>query len=143
MAYLDHAATTPVHPAALAAVMDTLAIVGNASSLHASGRRARRTVEESRETIATALGARPSEVIFTSGGTESDNLALKGLYWARRAADPQRRRVFLSGIEHHAVLDAAEWLAAEQGAELVWLPVDSRGRIQPPRPYEGPAAHPP
>ncbi len=142
MAYLDHAATTPVHPAAIAAVTQALAGVGNASSLHASGRRARRTVEESRETIAAALGARPSEVIFTSGGTESDNLALKGLYWARRAVDPQRRRVFLSGIEHHAVLDAAEWLAAEQGAELVWLPVDSRGRVAPATLYDALAADP-
>jgi cysteine desulfurase len=142
MAYLDHAATTPVHPAALAAVMDTLAIVGNASSLHASGRRARRTVEESRETIATALGARPSEVIFTSGGTESDNLALKGMYWARHAADPRRRRLLISGIEHHAVLDAAEWLAAEQGAELVWLPVDATGRVAPSALYDALAADP-
>ena len=142
MAYLDHAATTPVHPAAVAAVMETLATVGNASSLHASGRRARRTVEESRETIATALDARPSEVIFTSGGTESDNLALKGMFWARRAADPRRRRLLISGIEHHAVLDSAEWLAAEQGAELVWLPVDAAGRIQPSGLYEALAADP-
>ena len=142
MAYLDHAATTPVHPAAIAAVMDTLATVGNASSLHASGRRARRTVEESRETIATAMDARPSEVIFTSGGTESDNLALKGMFWARRTADPRRRRLLISGIEHHAVLDSAEWLAAEQGAELVWLPVDAAGRIQPSGLYEALAADP-
>jgi cysteine desulfurase len=142
MAYLDHAATTPVHPAAIAAVMDALASVGNASSLHASGRRARRTVEESRETIATALDARPSEVIFTSGGTESDNLALKGMFWARRAADPRRRRLLISGIEHHAVLDAAEWLAAEQGAELVWLPVDGAGRVVPAGLYEALAADP-
>ncbi len=142
MAYLDHAATTPVHPAAIAAVMDALATVGNASSLHASGRRARRTVEESRETIATALGARPSEVIFTSGGTESDNLALKGMFWARRAADPRRRRILISGIEHHAVLDAAEWLAAEQGAELVWLPVDATGRVTPAGLYEALASDP-
>ncbi len=142
MAYLDHAATTPVHPAAIAAVMDALATVGNASSLHASGRRARRTVEESRETIAAALDARPSEVIFTSGGTESDNLALKGMFWARHSADPRRRRVLVSGIEHHAVLDAAYWLAAEQGAALVWLPVDAAGRVQPAGLYEALAADP-
>src|SRR4051794_5810608 len=84
--------------------------------------RARRVVEESRESLAAALGARPSEVLFTGGGTESDNLAVKGLYWARRAADPRRRRVLVSAIEHHAVLDAADWLAAEQGADVVWLP---------------------
>lgn len=88
MAYLDHAATTPMLPEAIAAMTAQLAVTGNASSLHAAGRRARRTVEESRETLADALGARPSEVVFTSGGTEADNLAVKGLYWARRDADP-------------------------------------------------------
>jgi cysteine desulfurase len=142
MAYLDHAATTPVHPVAIAAVMDTLSAVGNASSLHASGRNARRTVEESRETIAFALDARPSEVVFTSGGTESDNLAIKGLFWAQRAADPRRRRLLISGIEHHAVLDSAEWLAAEQGAEIVWLPVDRTGRVEPAGLYEALSADP-
>jgi cysteine desulfurase len=128
---LDHAATTPMHPDAIAAVTAALAEVGNASSLHASGRRARRVVEESRESVAAALGARPSEVLFTGGGTESDNLAVKGLYWARRSADPRRRRLLVSAIEHHAVLDAAEWLAAEQGAEVDWLPVDAVGRVEP------------
>jgi cysteine desulfurase len=128
---LDHAATTPMHPEAIAAVTAQLGQLGNASSLHASGRRARRVVEESRETLAAALDARPSEVLFTGGGTESDNLAVKGLYWARRAADPRRRRILVSSIEHHAVLDAAEWLAAEQGAEVVWLPVDDTGRVDP------------
>ena len=88
-------------------------------------------VEESRETLAAALGARPSEVLFTGGGTESDNLAIKGIYWARRAADVRRRRVLVSAIEHHAVLDAADWLAAEQGAEVVTLPVDDVGRVDP------------
>jgi cysteine desulfurase len=120
-----------MHPDVIAAVAEALAEVGNASSLHASGRRARRVVEESRETIAAALGARPSEVLFTGGGTESDNLAIKGIYWARRAANVRRRRVLVSSIEHHAVLDAADWLAAEQGAEVVTLPVDDAGRIGP------------
>src|SRR5690348_2466420 len=86
MAYLDHAATTPMLPEAIAAMTAQLAVTGNASSLHAAGRRARRTVEESRETLAEALGARPSEVVLTSGGTEADNLAVKGLYWSRRDA---------------------------------------------------------
>jgi cysteine desulfurase len=89
-AYLDHAATTPMLPAALAAMTEQLAVVGNASSLHRTGRAARRAVEESREKIARCLGARPSEVVFTSGGTESDNLAVKGTYWARRDRDPGR-----------------------------------------------------
>ena len=145
MAYLDHAATTPVHTAAIAAVVGALegsSALANASSLHASGRRARRLVEESRESIAAALDARPSEIIFTSGGTESDNLAVKGLYWARRAADPRRRRILLSGIEHHAVLDPAEWLEAEQGAELVWLPVDRTGRVEPASLYDALLAEP-
>lgn len=125
--YLDHAATTPVLPAAAAALADELARAGNPSSLHASGRAARRTVEESRERLAAALGARPSEVVFTSGGTEADNLALLGLYRARRAADPRRTRVLVSAVEHHAVLDPARWLAAHEGAQAVPLPVDGDG----------------
>ncbi len=125
--YLDHAATTPVLPAAAQALADALAHVGNPSSLHASGRAARRTVEESRERLAASLGARPSEVVLTSGGTEADNLAVEGLFRARRAADPRRRRVLVSAVEHHAVLDPAAWLAAHEGAEVVLLPVDSDG----------------
>ncbi len=128
-AYLDHAATTPMVAAAVAAVTAEMAVVGNASSLHASGRRARRVVEESREQLAAALGARPSEVVLTSGGTESDNLAVHGTYAARRAADPRRRRVLASAVEHHAVLDTVQWLADHAGAEAVWLPVDDLGRV--------------
>jgi cysteine desulfurase len=132
-AYLDHAATTPMLPEAAAAMTamlnDARLARGNASSLHTSGRRARRMVEEAREDIAAALGARPSEVIFTAGGTESDNLAVKGIFWARRAADPARRRLLVSAVEHHAVLDAAEWLVEHQGAELTLLEVDAFGRV--------------
>ena len=122
--YLDHAATTPVLPEVLAAMTEQLSRVGNASSLHASGRAARRAVEESREQLAEALGARPSEVIFTAGGTETDNLAVKGMFWARRQADSRRRRILVSPVEHHAVLDSVEWLAEHEGAEVTWLPVD-------------------
>jgi cysteine desulfurase len=129
MPYLDHAATTPMLPEALAAVTEAMAQAGNPSSLHAAGRRARRRVEESREALAAALGARPSEVVLTAGGTEADNLAVKGLYWARRATDGRRRRVIISAVEHHAVHDSAEWLAREQGAEIVVLPVDEYGRV--------------
>jgi cysteine desulfurase len=128
MAYLDHAATTPMLPAAMAAMTKELGEVGNASSLHASGRRARRVVEESRETLAAAFGARPSEVVFTAGGTESDNLAVKGLFWARQR-DRARPRVLASAVEHHAVLDPVQWLADQQGADVVWLGVDSLGRV--------------
>ncbi|WP_405552622.1 cysteine desulfurase family protein [Streptomyces sp. NBC_01171] len=131
MAYLDHAATTPMLPEAARELTDRLGVTGNASSLHASGRRARRTVEESRETLAEALGARPSEVVFTSGGTEADNLAVKGLYWSRRAADPNRVRVLASPVEHHAVLDAVHWLGEHEGATVEYLPVDAHGRVHP------------
>ncbi|MFD9003890.1 cysteine desulfurase family protein [Streptomyces sp. NPDC059582] len=131
MAYLDHAATTPMLPEAAEALTAQMGVTGNASSLHASGRKARRTVEESRETLAEALGARPSEVVFTAGGTEADNLAVKGLYWARRAADPRRTRVLASPVEHHAVLDAVHWLGEHEGATVEYLPVDSYGRVHP------------
>lgn len=131
MTYLDHAATTPMLPEAVTALTahlnEALSVRGNASSLHTSGRRARRLVEESREEIAAALGARPSEVVFTAGGTESDNLAVKGIYLARRT--PQRRRVLVSAVEHHAVLEVVEWLAEHEGAELTLLEVDGFGRV--------------
>jgi cysteine desulfurase len=129
--YLDHAATTPVLPEVLAAMTEQWGRVGNASSLHASGRAARRAAEQSRERLAEAVGARPSEVLFTGGGTESDNLAVKGLYWARREADSRRRRVVVSPAEHHAVLDSAEWLAKHEGAELTWLRLEPTGRVTP------------
>ena len=127
--YLDHAATTPMLPVAVEAMTAHLAEVGNPSSLHASGRHARRVVEESRETIAQVIGCRPGEVVFTSGGTESDNLALKGIYWSRRDADPRRTRILATAVEHHAVLDPLHWLADHEGAEVELLPVDQRGRL--------------
>lgn len=129
-AYLDHAATTPVRPAALSALTAALAHTGNPSSLHTAGRAARRTVEEARERLAAAVGARPSEVVWTAGGTEADNLAVKGLFWARRTQDTARRRVVVSAVEHHAVLDPAFWLAEHAGAELVLLPVDADGVVE-------------
>ena len=135
MAYLDHAASTPMLPEAVetvtAAVTAALSAAGNASSLHAAGRRARRVVEESREQLAAAVGARPSEVVFTASGTESDNLAVKGIWWARRAADPRRTRILASSVEHHAVLDAAQWLCDHEGATVEWLEVDDQGRVHP------------
>ncbi|GAA5182220.1 cysteine desulfurase family protein [Rugosimonospora acidiphila] len=130
MAYLDHAATTPMLPQAVEAYVSAAREVGNASSLHAAGRCARRKVEESRELIAAVLGARPSEVIFTGGGTESDNLAVKGIFWARRAADPARTRVIASSVEHHAVLDSVQWLEEHEGATVSWLPVDADGTVK-------------
>ena len=129
MTYLDHAATTPVLPAVVAAVARAMSEVGNASSLHGSGRAARRRVEESRESIAEALGARPSEVLFTSGGTESDNLAVTGIYRARRRQDRARRRILVPALEHHAVLDTVEYLASTEDAIIGWLEVDDYGRV--------------
>jgi cysteine desulfurase len=129
MVYLDHAATTPMRPAAVEAMTAVLGTVGNASSLHTSGRAARRRIEESRELIAEKLGARPSEVIFTSGGTESDNLAVKGIYWARRDAEPRHRRIVTSEVEHHAVLDSVNWLVEHEGAQVTSLPTASDGSV--------------
>jgi cysteine desulfurase len=153
--YLDHAATTSLRPEVLDVMAEELARLGNPSSLHNAGRRARRVVEESRELIAEAFGARPSEVIFTSGGTEADNLAVKGMYWARRdgaagrdgavgrdgAAGRNgaggrggaggRRRVLATAIEHHAVLDSVHWLADHEGADATWLEVDGTGLLRP------------
>ena len=111
-----------MHPAAIEAMTAVLATVGNASSLHGTGRVARRRMEEAREALANLLGARPSEVIFTAGGTESDNLAVKGIYWARRDAEARRRRIVTTPVEHHAVLDAVEWLVEMKrfGGEVDW-----------------------
>jgi cysteine desulfurase len=141
--YLDHAATTPMLPEALAAMTEELGQLGNPSSLHNAGRRARRVVEESREQIAEVFGARPSEVIFTSGGTEADNLAVKGLYWARRAgrAAPPHR-VLATSVEHHAVLDSVGWLATHEQATEQWLAVDEGGVLQPGTLAEAIAADP-
>ena len=118
-------------PEAIEAMTEELAQLGNPSSLHNAGRRARRVVEESREQIAEVMNARPSEVIFTSGGTEADNLAVKGLYWARRAADPARRRILVTSVEHHAVLDSVRWLSGHEDAEPVLLDVDDKGMLRP------------
>ncbi|WP_256819659.1 cysteine desulfurase family protein [Dietzia sp. Die43] len=126
--YLDHAATTPMRAAAVAAYAEASSSVGNASSLHGSGRRARRRVEEARESLAHHLGCRPSEVLFTSGGTESDNLAVLGQVGAS-AGDV----VAVGATEHHSVLDAAAHLATDRGGRRVVrvLPVDPRGAVTP------------
>lgn len=128
--YLDHAATTPMLPAAREAMAERLGVTGNASSLHGAGREARRVVEESRERLAELVGARPSEIIFTSGGTEADNLAVKGGYAAVRQADPQRRRVITSAVEHHAVLDSVDHLVEHEGAEATLVRPGECGTVQ-------------
>jgi cysteine desulfurase len=126
--YLDHAATTPMVPEAVEAMTRELTRVGNASSLHASGRLARRVVEESREAIAAQVGSQPSELIFTSGGTESDNLAIKGAFWS--GIEVGRCRVVTSPLEHHAVLDSVAWLGQSAAADVSYVPVDHAGRIE-------------
>ena len=128
--YLDHAATTAMLPEARAAWLEVSEQVGNASSLHTSGRAARRVVESARESIAKDLGTRPSAVIFTGGGTESDNLAVKGLYWARCSQlGKSNLTIITSAIEHHAVLDPVLWLGAHEGAVVEFVSADAHGRI--------------
>jgi len=127
--YFDHAATTPVKPTAMRVLTEVMPALSNPSSLHGSGRRARLAVDSAREQLARAVGAHSSEVIFTSGGTEADNLAVKGLFWHRRSQDPARNRILLPGIEHHAVLETAEWLEAHDQAELGMIAVDEHGIV--------------
>lgn len=127
--YLDHAATTPMLPAAICAYADAAAQVGNPSSIHGAGQHARRMLEEARETIAAALGCDPIEVVFTSGGTEAVNLAIKGLYWNRNTSSP-RPRILAPGGEHHATIDTLEWLEQHEGAIVEWLPVDELGSVR-------------
>lgn len=127
--YLDHAATTPLRPEVLAVYTEELQKLGNPSSVHGFGQNSRRTLEESRERLAEAIGCHRSEVIFTSGGTESDNLAIKGLFWAQQNRDPKRKVIISSGTEHHAVIDPIEWLAKHEGADVVWAPVNFDGVV--------------
>lgn len=128
-AYLDHAATTPVRPEVIEAIKRVSGRPGNASSLHGSGRRARRELEECRERIAESLDVRPSEVIFTSGGTESDNLGLIGAFRKRMRDDVRRRRILVSAVEHAAIRDAAIAIERDEGALLQWIPCDEQGRV--------------
>ena len=126
MHYLDHAATTPVRPEVAAVYAEELTRGGNPSSLHSAGRDARRRLEEAREELAAALGAEPAEVVFTSGGTEADNLAVKGAVYAHSSPRP---RLLVSAIEHHAVLDAATWLEERGLADVAVLPVTPDGVV--------------
>lgn len=134
--YLDHAATTPMRPEAIAAYTEAMGVVGNPSSIHSQGQQARRMLEEARETVAATLGADPIEVVFTSGGTEAINLAIKGMFWARNDG-ARRRRILVPGGEHHATVDTVEWLERAEGAEISWLPLDGDGRILVPERIAG------
>jgi cysteine desulfurase len=122
--YLDHAATTPMADAAIAAMTSSLSKIGNPSSLHTQGRATRKDVEDAREVIAKAVGALPSEIIFTGSGTEADNAAIKGLFWKSG-----KKVIVISAVEHHAVLDPARWLVEHEGAELIEIPVTKTGLI--------------
>lgn len=125
--YVDHAATTPLSPAAFKAITDQLQELGNPSSLHTHGRATRKSLEDARESIAREVGALPSEVIFTASGTEANNIALKGLWWSGKAKG--KSIVVISAIEHHAILDPAHWLETHEGAEVELVPVDVHGVI--------------
>lgn len=125
--YLDHAATTPMREEVLAAYLEHLRAVGNPSSVHKFGQDVRNVLEAARESLALSLGCNRSEIIFTSGGTESDNLAVKGLYWQRQLEDANRRLIVTAATEHHGVLDPIFWLEQHQGAEVALIPVDGNG----------------
>ena len=126
--YLDHAATTPVDPRVLEAIVPFFTEhAGNASSMHASGQEARRAVDQARAEVAAAIGAKPAEIVFTSGATESDNLAVLG---AALAGQHRGGHIVTSAIEHHAVLEACHVLEA-QGYAVTRVPVDAQGVVDP------------
>jgi cysteine desulfurase len=127
--YLDYAATAPLRKEVFECYAEHLQNLGNPSSVHRTGQKIRRALEEARESIARSVDCNRSEVIFTAGGTESDNLAIKGLYWQRNSDVPVRPLIVSSGTEHHASIDPMEWLQNHDGAEIVWLPVDYQGII--------------
>ena len=125
--YVDHAATTPLSPAAFKAITSQLQELGNPSSLHTHGRATRKSLEDAREAIAREVGSLASEVIFTASGTEANNIALKGLWWNGKAQG--KKVVVISAIEHHAILDPAHWLETHEGAEVILVPVNVHGVI--------------
>jgi cysteine desulfurase len=125
--YLDHAATTPMSPAAFSAMSEQLQQLGNPSSLHTHGRATRKTLEDAREAIAKRIDCLASEVIFTASGTEANNSALKGLFWNGKKNG--KNVVVISTIEHHAILDPAHWLHTHEGAEVIEVPVTSEGVV--------------
>lgn len=127
--YLDHAATTPVRDAALEAFIAQAKQPGNASALHTAGRSVKLQVADARDRLAATLDADPTEVIFTAGGTESDNLGIKGLYLAARAADLAKNVVVATRIEHPAVMESLEWLESHEHAELIFVDVTDEGFV--------------
>jgi cysteine desulfurase len=122
--FLDHSSTTPLRPEAKVALNHALELTGNPSSVHASGQQTRALVEDARDLVAQAINCNRSEVVFTSGGTEANNQAIKGLYWSSG-----KKLIVSSPLEHHAVLDPIQWLESEQGAEVYWLKFDRLGQL--------------
>jgi len=116
-------------PVAIKALTAAMAKTGNASSLHTQGRSVRKDVEEAREAIALASGARPNEIIFTGSGTEANNLAVKGFYWSAVAQDPKRNVIVIAAFEHHAILEPVEWLEKHEGAVLIYIPITPSGVV--------------
>lgn len=127
--YLDYAATTPIREEVLECYVHYMRELGNPSSVHSSGQLVRRALEEARESLAKSIDCNRSEIIFTSGGTESNNMAVKGIYWQRNQDDSAKKIIISAGTEHHAVIDPIEWLAKHDGAEVIWLDVDSDGIV--------------
>jgi cysteine desulfurase len=125
--YLDHAATSPIRASVLELYISTLSEIGNPASVHSFGQHSRQILEQAREEIAKAINCDRNEVIFTSGGTESDNLAIKGIYWDVNSKDPSKNVIISAAAEHHAVLDAINWLVDSQNAELYLIPSDDQG----------------
>ncbi len=128
--YFDNAATAPINPVALEAYLEQARSLGNPSSLHGYGRDARKNVEDAREKLALLLDCQPNEIIFTASGTESNNLAIKGIYWHRLSEDKKRKVIITSAFEHHAVLDPINWLRESEGAEIIEVPVDHDGYLK-------------
>src|SRR5213076_3223129 len=125
--YFDYNATTPLDPQVREAMMPYLgAVFGNPSSVHHVGRQARAILDDARDRAAKVLGCKPSEVIFTSGGTESTNLAIFG---TARLLKPKGRHIITSAVEHHAVLHCCDYLAKKEGFEITCLPVNSEGMV--------------
>ena len=126
--FLDHASTTPVRQSALDALVAALADTGNPQSVHTHGQTTRAHLEDARDDLALAVDCNRSEVVFNSGGTESNNQAIKGIYWARNQ-DRERRVIISSPIEHHALIDPIEWLCEFEGAQLELVSVSANGEL--------------
>jgi cysteine desulfurase len=125
--YLDHAATSPIRASVLELYTATLSEIGNPESVHSFGQRSRQILEQAREEIAKAIECDRNEVVFTSGGTESDNLAIKGIYWNVSSRSPNKKIIISAAAEHHAVLDAINWLVDTQNAQAFLIPSNDQG----------------